>query len=272
MRYVSALTSLAVFASGLAFGQSCPSVPVGASALGYNTQVFYDAPTLAEVSTTDTDTTSKWYPGSYGYPVSANLEGRAKESTVSNELAISLGSGVSSETHTSTQGALPFLSGANGFYIEFAMHLSSNDADHFVGLYLETVEHNLKKSDHLSTDPAGFERWTEMDVSETGYGPGSMATLINWTGTYPLYTSHTFNSYGHDAALDFTVEHRYGMSYDPATNTLQWYIDDVPTWKTTTADATTLKAFHYYAVMEASSHGANHPYQMFIHYVRAYSK
>jgi hypothetical protein len=268
MKY--ALASM-LFASGLAYGQSCPTLPVGASALGYTTQVFYDVPTLAEVSSTDTDATSKWYPGSYTSSVSTNLATRNLLSTQNSVLAIGLDSGVSSETRVSTAGGLPFLSGAQGFYVEFAMNLSSNDSDHFTGLYLETAEHNLAKADHLSSDPAGYERWTEIDVSEAGYGPGSLATLINWQGIYPHYTSQVTNNYGHDAALDWTTEHRYGLSYDPTTNVLQWYIDDVPTWKETATNSV-IKNFHYYLVMEASSHGSHIPYDMYIHYVRAYTK
>jgi len=268
MRYFFAL---ALFASGLAHGQSCMSLPAGATALGYTTQVFYDQPQLSEVSTTDTDSTSKWYPGNFGRTTSQNLQTRDLLSTVNSQLAISLSGAVSSETHLSKAGALPLLSGANGFYIEFAMRLSSNDADHFAGLYLETAEHDLAKHDHLSTDPTGYERWTEIDVSETGYGPGSLATVINWWGIYPLYSHTTLNSYGHDAALDFTVEHRYGVSYNPATNVLQWYIDNVPTWKSTPPNSV-IKNFHYYVVMEASSHGAYKPYQMYIRYVAAYTK
>jgi hypothetical protein len=268
MRY---LIASMVFAGGLAHGATCTNLPKGAEALGYTTQLFYDQPQLSEVSSTDADSTSKWYPGSFSHNTSQNLDTRDRLSTVNSELAISLSGGVSSETHTSKAGALPFLTGSKGFYVEFGMRQSSNDPDHFSGLYLDTVEHNLAKDDHLSSDPAGFERWTEIDVSETGYGPGSLASVIDWTGKYPLYTPKTANSYGHDAAMDFTVVHRYGLSYDPATNVLQWYIDDVPTWKTTPTNSV-IKNFHYYLVMEASSRGANKPYQMFISYVSAYTK
>jgi hypothetical protein len=273
MKKVFALTVAVsgLVASGLAQGQSCPTIPAGAAALGYTTQVFYDTPTLNEVSATDTDTTSKWYPGSVGHNTGQNLATRELLSTVNSELAINLGGSVISESQAAKAGAIPWLSGGAGFYIEFAMRMSTNDADHFAGLYLETAEHNGAKADHLASDPAGFERWTEIDVSETGYGPGSLATVINWWGIYPLYSHTTLNSYGHDAALDFTVEHRYGLSWNPATNTLQWYIDDVPSYKISPPNSV-IKDFHYYAVMEASSHGANHPYQMYIHYVRAYSK
>jgi hypothetical protein len=115
MKYLSAAAIL--FASGLAYGQSCPTIPVGASALGYTTQVFYDQPTLAEVSTTDKDDTSKWYPGAYSDSVASNLATRELLSTKDSVLAIGLQGAVSSETHSSTAGALPFLSGAKGFYV-----------------------------------------------------------------------------------------------------------------------------------------------------------
>jgi hypothetical protein len=267
MKYVLSLTLLV---SGLVHGQTC-TLPAGAAALGYTSQVFYDKPQLSEVSATDTDSTSTWYPGSFSSPVSQNLASLELLSTQASELTIALGGGISSETHASKAGALPLLSGANGFYVEFAMRLSSNDSDHFTGLYLLPAEHDLAKDDHLSTDPAGFERWTEIDVSEAGYGSGSLATVINWSGIYPHYTSQVFNSYGHDAALDWTVEHRYGVSYDPATNVLQWYIDDVPTWSISPPNSV-IKDWHYYLVMGAGSHGSHVPYDMYIHYVTAYTK
>ncbi len=268
MKYILGLT---LFSSGLAHAASCANLPAGAAALGYTTQLFYDQPQLSEVSASDEDSTSKWYPGAFYNGTAQNLNSLQSLSTVNSQLAISLGGGVSSETHASKAAVLPLLSGSQGFYVEFGMRLSSNDQDHFAGLYLDTVEHNLAKDDHLSSDPKSFERWTEIDVSETGFGPGSLASFINWTGEYPLYTRWIFNSYGHNAALDFTVEHRYGMSYNPDANLLQWYIDDVPTWATPATESV-IKNFHYYLVMEASSHGANKPYQMFISYVTAYSK
>jgi hypothetical protein len=164
------------------------AVPAGASVLGYNTQLFYDSPTLNEVSVTDEDSTSKWYPGSYSYSISTNLEKRRLLSTQNGVLAIDLDGSVASETHAATAGGLPLLSGAKGFYIEIAMSLSSNESDHFTGLYLETAEHNTHKADHLASDPPGFERWTELDISEAGYGAGSLSTFINWQGEYPHYT------------------------------------------------------------------------------------
>jgi hypothetical protein len=270
MKYLLMLM-LMLLVSGFAHGIACTNLPVGATALGYTTQVFYDQPTLAEVSTTDTDSTSKWYPGSFYSPVSPNLVSREFLSMQGAELAIGLGGGVTSETHASKAGAMPFLSGAKGFYVEFAMRLSSNDPDHFIGLYLQTVEHDLAKDDHLSTDPAGFERWTEIDVSESGYGSGSLSTVMNWSGYYPHYDPKVFNNFGQEASLDWTLEHRYGVGYDPIANVLQYYVDDVPTYKISPPNSV-IKDFHYYLVMGAGSHGSHVPYEMFIRYVTAYTK
>src|ERR1700722_11221728 len=117
MKYVFGMM---LFASGFAHALSCTNLPAGATALGYTTQVFYDQPVLTEVSTTDTDSTSKWYPGSFSAPVSQNLAERESLSTQNSQLAVGLGAGLSSETHTSKAGGLPVLSGAQGFYVEFA--------------------------------------------------------------------------------------------------------------------------------------------------------
>src|SRR5260370_39719528 len=91
MKYVFALMLLV---SGLAHAISCTNLPEGATALGYTTQVFYDQPQLTEVSTTDTDSTSMWYPGSFSSPVSQKLPSRVVLSTQNSELPISLGGGI----------------------------------------------------------------------------------------------------------------------------------------------------------------------------------
>jgi hypothetical protein len=106
---------------------------------------------------------------------------------------------------------------------------------------------------------------------ESGYSNGSLESVIDWAGIYPHYTEKTYNSYGHDAAINWTTEHRFGVSWNPATNTLQYYLDDKPTWKVVPPNAV-IKNFHYFVVLEASSHGSHTPYEMMVHYVTAYTK
>jgi hypothetical protein len=241
---------------------SSSTLPDGAVALGYYNRLFYDAPKLAEVSTSMTSTTSKWYslPTNVAH---MNMQG--------SDLAIGLGGAVWSQAHRGKEGALPYVSGAQGFYVEYAMHLSSNNNDHFEGLYLQTAEHTMGL-DHLSTDPAGYQRWTEIDVSESGYGPGSLATVINYYGVSPNYSRTLWNDYGLiHTPIDYTKEHIYGVSYDPSNNVLQYYIDNVPTWSISPTNST-IKDWHYFLVMESSSHGAHAPYYMYIRYVAAYTK
>jgi Calx-beta domain len=247
--------------STVTIASSTSKLPDGAVALGYYNQLFYDQPTLSEVSTSMTDTTAKWYSGATTVGL-LSMQG--------SELAIPLGGGVISQAHRGKQGALPFLSGAQGFYVEFAMRLSTNNGDHFEGLFLETAEHTMGL-DHLSTDPAGFERWTEIDVSESGYDDGSLASVLQWSGTSPNFIPKIKNSWGTDAPLDFTKEHIYGISYDPINNVLQWYIDNVPTWRFIPTGSV-IKDFHYFLVMESSSHRLHTPYDMYIRYVAAYTK
>ena len=261
---------LAMLGAGLAHGATCTNLPAGAEALGYTKTLFFSQPTIASVSATGNDTTSQWYAGEPGHSQSQNLAQREMLSTVNGQLAIPLGAAILSATRASTAGATPLLDASKGFYVEFAMHLSGNDADHFYGLYLIPVEHNAAKADHFAGDPVGYQRWTEIDVSESGYGPGSLATVINWWGTYPQYGKQVLNSYGHNAALDFTQEHRYGLSYDPVKAVLQWYVDDKPTWKEPATSLT--KNFHYYLVIDSNTHGANKAYTMYMHYITAYTK
>ena len=126
--------------------------------------------------------------------------------------------------------------------------------------------------DHLSTDPAGFQRWTEIDVTESGYGPGSLATVINYWGIAPNYSRRVWNDWGYiQSPFDYTKEHIYGVSYDPATNVLQWYIDNVPTFRMAPTNSV-IKDYHYYLVMESSSHRSHTPYDTIIRYVAAYTK
>ena len=57
-----------------AASQTCSAVPAGAAALGYTVQMFAVVPTIAMVSTTDTNSTSALYPGEIFASVATNLQ------------------------------------------------------------------------------------------------------------------------------------------------------------------------------------------------------
>ena len=263
---------LAALVTGLTLGAPSYSAtpPPGAKELGYTRTLVDDDLNLDSVSSTGSDSSSKWYAGEPGHSHAQNLAQREMLSTVRGQLAIPFGAAIISATPKSTEGATPLLDASKGFYVEFTMHLSGNNADHFYGLYLLPVEHNASKGDHFRGDPAGYQRWTEIDVSESGYGPGSLATVISWWGHYPQYGKKVLNSYGHEAKLDFTKEHRYGLSYEPSKNELVWYIDDVQSWKATASTLT--KHFHYYMVIDAATHGAYKPYTLYMRNVSVWGK
>jgi hypothetical protein len=187
-------------------------------------------------------------------------------------LALSLGGLVATQRLNSTEGELPYLLAGKGFYVEFAVTLSSNDADHWPAVWLLPQEHNLALSDHLASDPAGYERWMEIDCDEGGFYSGSLHTLIDWQGIYPHYTSTPWNNYGEaPTGIDRTVEHIFGVSYDPVGQVVQYWLDGAKAFAHSTSTISTIiNTYHYYLIMNAASHGANTAYEMKIRYASAW--
>ena len=68
-----------------AVSQTCAGVPPGAAALGYTVQLFSIVPSVAMVSTTDTNSTSALYPGEEFASVATNLQ-ELKSLSMVNEI------------------------------------------------------------------------------------------------------------------------------------------------------------------------------------------
>ena len=254
---------------------SCTAVPPGAAALGYTVKKYSIVPTVAMVSTTDTNSTSALYPGEEWSSVATNLKELKYLTMVNGVLTFNFtGAGanawISSETHQATQGTTPLLLGSNGFYIEAGIRLSSNDPDHLPTFLVMPVEHNVSGDDHVASSPSGYENWLSMNVMEEQEGT-AQSNLINWAGIYPDYT-HTMKYWRAPTSFNWTVEHIYGMSFDPIARQVQFYLDGKPTLKASMTNAPTIvDAYHYYFILGAQSHGLNKPYQMYVSYVAAYS-
>jgi len=253
---------------------SCVAIPAGAAALGYTVKKYSIVPTVAMVSTTDTNSTSALYPGEETSSVAANLQELKSLTTVNGVFTLNYtGAGshsVSSETHQATQGSTPLLLGSNGFYIEAGIRLSTNDADHYPEFLIMPAEHNTSQSDHIASNPSGFENWLEISAMEEQSGT-AQSNLLNWAGIYPDYT-HTMNYWRAPAGFNWTIEHIYGVSFDPIARVVQFYLDGKPTLKASMANAPTIvDTYHYYFDLGARSHGKNDPYQMYVSYVAAYS-
>jgi hypothetical protein len=255
---------------------SCTAIPAGAAALGYTVKKYSIVPTVAMVSTTDTNSTSALYPGEEFSPVATNLKELKFLSTDSGLLTFNYtGEGatawVSSETHQATQGTIPLLLGSTGFYIEAGIRLSTNDADHYPTFLIMPAEHNTSQSDHVASSPGGFENWLEISALEEQAGT-AQANLLNWQGIEPHYT-RTMDYWRAPAGFNWTVEHIFGVSFDPIAREVQFYLDGKPTLKASMANAPTIvDTYHYYFTLGAQSHGSNEPYQMYVSYVAAYSK
>ena len=259
-----------------AVSQTCAGLPLGAAASGYTVQMFHVVPTVAMVSTTDTNSTSALYPGLESSSVATNLQDLKSLSMVNGVFTINytgalVASWVSSETHQSTQGTIPLLAGANGFYIEAGIRLSGSDPDYYPAFYLMPAEHNNIQSDHIATSPTGYENWLELDVLEEEAAT-AQSNLISWSGIYPNYT-RVMNYWRAPTPFDWTVEHIYGMSFDPVARVVQYYLDGHPTLKASMATAPTIvDTYRYYFILGVRTHGLKKPYQMYVSYVAAYSK
>jgi hypothetical protein len=247
---------------------ACGPTPPGATALGYETEAFCLLPTTADISYTSTPDT-KLYSGMFYESMPPDA---THYSMVDGVLAVSLGGLVATQRLNSTEGELPYLLAGKGFYAEFAVTLSDNDADHWPAVWLMPREHNLAQSDHLASDPPGYERWMEIDCDEGGFYSGSLHSLIDWQGIYPHYMNTTWNNYGAaPTGLDRTVEHIFGVSYNPVGQVAQYWLDGAKAFAHSTSTISTIvNTYHYYLIMNAASHSANTPYEMKIRYASAW--
>jgi hypothetical protein len=133
------------------------------------------------------------------------------------------------------------------------------------------VEHNRKMLDSYPGDPAGFERWMELDVDEGGFGPGLAGTVHDWRGVYPnLQHSQNPNNLS-KTPLDRAQKHTFGASFDPVHNRATWWVDGA---KQHSSEAPYVPAVgvqqHFYLIISAQSHGKKLPYSMAFRGVRAY--
>ena len=274
------LTALIVSLAALglpmwAHGQSepCtnPAPPPGAQSLGYNRLVFCVTPTVNDIDNTWTTSSAKLYSGSW-YDKNPPPIGPYVMS--GKTLVITAGGGVSTQTHRSTQGALPLLLAGAGFYVEFAEWLSDNDADHWPAVWLMPQEHDGKRHDYMPGDPPGSERFMELDADEGGFNPGHHGAMIYWSGTWPNYQKQ---QQGNDPrstfGMDRTQQHIFGLSYDPAGKKVTWWVDGVNVGNASTETVPSIvNSYHYYLNINHQTHKLNHPYMMYIAYFSAWSK
>jgi hypothetical protein len=241
-------------------------VPPGAAALGYTKLVIDQHPTAADISPYPAyNGPYKWFSGMW-----YQQQNNSYYSTTNGVLAITLGGTLSDTPLDFSSGALPVLPGTNGFYVEFDYWLSDNGSDHWPAVWLLPVEHG-EGTDVYPGDPAGYERYMELDVQEGGFGPGLTGTVHNWTGIYPNYVN-TQNPNNVDSIfINQSQKHTWGASYNPTNATVTWWVDGVQEMSATSPYVPAVAAQqHFYLIIDAASHGAQTPYTMYVSGVRAY--
>jgi hypothetical protein len=255
---------------GSANAQSSPSQPIppGAAELGYTKLVINEHPVVKDISDRQSGH-SKWFRNLF-YTFTPPQESDFK---MTDEGVLQLGPHVSivSTPRDFSKGALPTLSGAKGFYIEFEVKLSDNSPDHWPAVWAMPVEHNLKQQDHYRGDPPKFERWLELDVDEGSFGPGSTTTSISWQGTYPHYHKQQNGNNVSKTPLDRTQWHTFGASYDPVKSQVTWWLDGQKTVSATSpyVPAVATKQ-HFYLIVSNQERKGHIPYLMYLRAVRAY--
>ncbi len=247
--------------SGMAQG-----VPPGAAALDYTLRVINEHPIASDIAPGSSGD-YKWFSGQWWEPPPPLTD----YSTVGNVLVLGLGGDLVSTPRDFSGGALPVLSGGNGFYVEFDVQLSDNNQDHWPAVWLMPIEHNAQMQDCYAGNPPGFERWMELDVDEGGWGSGLLGTVHSWSGIWPNYTNISNPNNLSSVALDRSHKHTFGGSYDPLDQRVSWWVDGERQMSAGSPYVPAVAAKqHFYLILSAQTHGKNIPYSMFVSGVRAY--
>lgn len=223
--------------------------------LAYRTCLFDQRPHLGDISS-DGGGSYQFYPGQWYWKKAPSVAGLTDGR---NGLTLPLGQEIAAATRRSTSGLTPLIDATQGFYIEFEVKLSSNDADHWPALWLMPIEHDGAHRDQDPNGPQGSERWVEIDVDEGGFGRGTHGVAIEWSGSWPNYAP-TISPHGTSGeVLDRSRFHRYGFSYDPVDHLAIWWIDGKRGHQ---SSINWMPRFHFYPIVGAQSHGRNVDYSL----------
>ncbi len=220
------LASLFVSAHAWAQGEDAlicqdASVPPGALQVGATQPLFRDCPRMEDVDFTGRANGKKYYAGFYAI----GAKSPSMYDTAQDGVVIKRGGLLTTVKTDSTPGGFPLLAGNRPFYIEAQTVLSNTHPDNFPAIWLMPIEHNLRMEDVYEGDPKSFERWFELDIDEGGFGPGGHHTAISWTGIWPNYKKIQNPNPTSKVPLDRTRPNVFGVSYDPATLTVRWWVN-----------------------------------------------
>lgn len=244
------------------------SVPPGASQVGALQPLFRDCPRIEDVDFTGRADGRKYYAGFY----SLGVKDRSMYDTAEDGVVIKRGALLTTVKTNSTPGGFPLLAGNRPFYIEAQTSISSMHPDNFPAIWLMPIEHNLRMEDVYEGDPKSFERWFELDIDEGGFGPGGHHTAISWSGIYPNYKKIQNPNPTSKVALDRTRPNVFGVSYDPATLTVRWWVNGQQVLEATQPYVPEIaRRQNFYLIVSAQSRKNVNDYQMKFMGVRAFA-
>lgn len=243
------------------------AMPAGATQVGALQLVIQDCPKLADVDFTGLADGRKYYSGLWFIkPRPSSLYEQADDGVI-----LKKGGVLATVKMNSYPGYYPLLSGSRPFYIEAQASTSSNDPDNFPAVWLMPIEHNLRLEDVYPPDPKGFERWLELDIDEGGFGPGGHNTAISWSGKWPNYQKLQNPNATSKIPLDRTQPNVFGVSYDPATLTVRWWLNGQQVLEAGPPYVPEIaRRQNFYLIVSAQSHRNISDYQMKFMGVRAY--
>lgn len=239
------------------------------------TQVINETPTAADIAPGNNGS-YKWFSGQW---YDSTPPDSSYYSTVGGVLAINLGGDLVSTPRDFSAGSLPELSGATAFHVEVDMNLSDDNADHKPAIWLMPAEHNGTPDDAgYDGEGATYERWMELDIHEGNFGVGGLfGTVHSWHGVYtvtcaPSNYCKTGSTTVQSAAIDQSVRHVFGATWEPQINKISWWLDGTLVGSTTGPNIPVVaRKQNFYIILSALSHGANTDYQMFVHSVKAWT-
>jgi len=241
--------------------------PKGAMEIEASRLLFQDCPQIADLDFTGKADGKKYYSGVwFGKPKDTSFYEQA-----GNGLIIKRGANVAMVKMNSYRGHFPLLKGDRPFYIEAQVAISSNDRDNFPAVWLMPIEHNLRLEDVYEPDPPGYERWFELDIDEGGFGPGGHHTAISWEGKWPNYKKIQNPNPTSKVPLDRTQPNVFGVSYEPETLTVRWWLNGKKVLEATRPFVPEIaRRQHFYLIVSAQSHKNISDYQLKLMGVRAF--
>lgn len=242
-------------------------VPFAASEVGARDVLYIDCPRLEDVDYTGLGDSRKYYNGLwYKKKNSDNFFEAADDGII-----IKIGGDLATVKVNSYPGYFPLFNGRQSFYIEVQASITSNDRDNFPAIWLMPIEHNFRLDDVYHPDPIGFERWFELDIDEGGFGPGGHHTAISWTGKWPDYKKIQNPKPTLKESLDRTKPNVFGVSYDPKTLTVRWWLNGRKVLEAGPPYVPEVARLqNFYLIVSAQSHRNISDYQLKFMGVRAF--